>query len=616
VDIQPRTTGEILDDAVRLAVADSPSLLAFSFLFQAPAFLVLLLLWARPAPEGMAQLWLPALAALLIPLTGLASGAAQALFHRRAEGQPVSLRICLLAALRHGLEHAAGRALVLVAIVLGLVLMVMPGLAVWSACTSLHALIAAGKGRTGEVLRELGREARFDPGKAATVTFTRLPLLLVAIVNLHVLIAAGLWIAGNFGGFDTALLELQLSLANPLYRTALILLAWLLLTPAFEAASFLLHLDVRTRQEGLDLFYRVRRVFPTARALAVLLTLAVSFLAARPALAADPGAAVKAARQGVQTIRTEVKDAPEPFPGGQPWQDRLRGLAGRLERAIPRGERRLRWMAEAVDGFDRLGGRNEALRVLDGMDRRLALLEDSLSRHPQDAQGRPLSAADVKSRLRRTPAPSETQEKQPTEQTEKKREKVRRDDADPQRPGPHGGPRTAPAPAAGGGSAGGGGFIWIILGGIAVAVLVTFVVLWVTSRRSQPPRKAPAVAAGKAPPAPEPEPQPHEQPVAVLWQQADALARQGQFLEALRALYRAVLSLLHRQQLLRFEPTRTNGEYVEQVRRSPQASPGLADSFRELTDVFETKWYGERSCDGADYRHAQALAEQVRDDRR
>ncbi len=70
----------------------------------------------------------------------------------------------------------------------------------------------------------------------------------------------------NLGGFDTALLGVELTfLANPVYTTALFLLSWLLLTPFFEAGNFLLHTDIRTRQEGLDLQYRVQRVFASLR---------------------------------------------------------------------------------------------------------------------------------------------------------------------------------------------------------------------------------------------------------------------------------------------------------------------------------------------------------------
>jgi hypothetical protein len=266
VEIRPRTTGEILDDAWRLALADASLLLLFGALFLVPAFTVLLLLLAQPVPSGFAQCGLPALAALVLPLTGLASGACQELFRRRAADEPVSARDCLAAALRHGLEHASARAALLCAVLFGLLLLLMPGLALWTSSTSLHALLAAGKGRSGGLLRELGREAAFAPAKATAVTLSRIPLLLFVALELHCLSKAVLWIVDNLGGFDMALLDAELAFwTNPVYTTALFLLSWLLLTPFFEAGNFLLHTDIRTRQEGLDLQYRVQRVFASLR---------------------------------------------------------------------------------------------------------------------------------------------------------------------------------------------------------------------------------------------------------------------------------------------------------------------------------------------------------------
>ncbi|HZY84429.1 MAG TPA: hypothetical protein VFE78_06340, partial [Gemmataceae bacterium] len=111
VEIRPRTTGELLDDAWRLALADYPWLGLLSGLFLVPFFCVVVLLLSRPAPENWAvRLLLPALAALLLVLTGLGSGACQELFRLRAEGKPVGPAPCLRGALRRGLEHGAARA--------------------------------------------------------------------------------------------------------------------------------------------------------------------------------------------------------------------------------------------------------------------------------------------------------------------------------------------------------------------------------------------------------------------------------------------------------------------------------------------------------------------------
>jgi hypothetical protein len=78
IDLRPRSAGEVLDDAWRLALAEAPLLLALSGLFAVPAAVALLLLLTRPAPESpLDRAILPALVALLIPLTGVGSAACQ-----------------------------------------------------------------------------------------------------------------------------------------------------------------------------------------------------------------------------------------------------------------------------------------------------------------------------------------------------------------------------------------------------------------------------------------------------------------------------------------------------------------------------------------------------------
>jgi hypothetical protein len=73
----------------------------------------------------------------------------------------------------------------------------------------------------------------------------------------------------------------------------------------------------------------------------------------------------------------------------------------------------------------------------------------------------------------------------------------------------------------------------------------------------------------------------------------------------------AVLALLHRQKFIRFETTRTNGEYVRQVRLSEIAPPEMHEPFHALTNLFEAKWYGERACESADYRACHQLAKEI-----
>src|SRR5437899_1238059 len=101
--VRTRSTGEILDDAWRLALADAPLLAGLSGLFNVPAAVVLLLLLCQPSITDHAW-FLPALAAALLPLTGIGSGACQEALRRRMSGTPPRLGPCLAAAFQRGWE--------------------------------------------------------------------------------------------------------------------------------------------------------------------------------------------------------------------------------------------------------------------------------------------------------------------------------------------------------------------------------------------------------------------------------------------------------------------------------------------------------------------------------
>jgi hypothetical protein len=647
VDIRPRTLGEILDDAWRLALADAPLLLLLNTLFLVPAFVVLLLLLAQPVDSGMMRFVLPGLAAVLLPFMGLASGACQELLRRRSADEPVVVRDCLKGALRRGLEHAAARAVLLCGILpgpllfmlsflpdmspivrflgflFGLFLTFLLSFPLWATCFSLHALLCRGAGRTGTLLSELRRDATAAPGKAAALVLSRLPLLCFLALQLHLLAKAFLWAADNLGGFDTTLIDLQLTLfVNPVYTLALFLFSWLLLAPFFECGNFLLHTDIRTRQEGLDLQYQVQRVFagrsaePRVSAIGSVRTLMLAVLAflAGPTMARAEDAQLKtirAVRQDIETIRSEVQKA-DPYPGGQRWQGRLRGLQEKLEQGGRGDGRRFRWFEQAITDFqDRK--KEDALRTLDDLQRRLSLLEDSLTAPHAglEESGQKPSPEDIKSLLRGSEG-RKGERNQRRQRVEEDRPEARREEdrgKTPDEEGPHaGGGRgtSVSVPAASGGGFSSLG--WILLGGMALAVVVLGVILYLASPRSPRAPKPHAVTGTENNAAEDDARQVLEESPAALWRQADSLAGDGRFRDAVRALYLAVLALLHQKQFIRFEPTRTNGEYVRQVRLSEQAPPELHEPFEQLTRRFETAWYGDRPCDSIDYQSCRDLA--------
>jgi hypothetical protein len=594
IHLRPRSAGEVLDDAWRLALAEAPLLLALSGLFAVPAAAALLLLLTQPAPASpLGHYALPALTALLLPLTGLGSGACQELFRRRAAGERVTLGACLRAALRRAPQHAAGRALTLLGVGLGMLAMVLPGLTLWVSLGTLHPVLATGDGRFFAALRDSARDAQREPARSGAVVLSRLPLLLLAVVNLFLLARAALWVAGSPAGLDVALLGLILSPFNPAFVVPLVAVAWLALTPYFEASSFLLHLDNRVRHDGLDLAYRVRSLFPV-RSTALLLIL-VGMTGAARAAGPEPQTTVREVRDGVIALRDEVK-AVDPYPADGRYQKPLDALGSRLKAVAPDTAR---WFDRSSQGFGQLD-RDGALAALDDLDQKLALLLESLERPDGDRAGPPRSRSQARELLPDSEGGKKPAPPKPPDEPDKGEEW----------PAQHagGGGGGALAPEVGG--SGFGPLAWAVLGGLALAVLAGAVVLYLRQRGSDEPAPAPTTEALPSPH--EPALKPDEQSPADLWRRAEALARDGDFLGAVRHLYMAVLTQLHRADLIRYERTRTNGEYLRQL-RGEEVAAAVVEPFRRLTRLFEQKWYGDRACAADDYERCRDLAAEVRD---
>jgi hypothetical protein len=622
--IRPRGTGELLDDAWRLAIADYGRLLLLSGLFLLPAATCLLLLLVRPRPQTFLEAaWLPALTATLLALTGLGSGACQELFRRRAEGEAVGVWGCLWAALRRGDGHVTARALVLAGTLFLSPCLLLPGLAIWAGGSTLHAVLAEGSGRLFDALRTVGRDLPRQSGKAAAVTFVRIPLILLGVLNLFLLGLIGLYLAGELGGLDTALLSAVLFLDDPVYLAGLAVVAWVLLAPYAEAANYLLHVDTRARYEGLDLWYRVRRLFPVRPAsrkpepgdppargareqaalpLALLLALGGLFGVGQWATAAEQVDVVRQVRAGVEAVRGEAAAA-DPYPGGQRWAPRLLGLARELDPEGTASKGTSRWFFRAVDDFAGQREQKAGVAILTELERRLRLLEESLA-----PGGKRLDREEIKRLLPDRPDLADGADPK-KDKEEKKREPVRRQDDDvdvPGRVGPQGPGIVGPV----GGGVGLGPLPWLLLVGalVAVVVLAGFLI-W---QNWEPRQKKPPAQKGQTPEEKDPLAHPDLQKPQVLWRQAEEFARRGDHLNAVRALYLASLAMLHRAELIQYEPIRTNGEYQQQVRLKPEAPEALHDVFRRLTDLFELKWYGERACAAGDYEVCRGLAEEIR----
>jgi hypothetical protein len=77
-------------------------------------------------------------------------------------------------------------------------------------------------------------------------------------------------------------------------------------------------------------------------------------------------------------------------------------------------------------------------------------------------------------------------------------------------------------------------------------------------------------------------------------QEADRLTAQGNYREALRCRYRALVADLADRRLIDQVPGRTSGDYERAVRA---LVPEVAEQFSSLTRLFERCWYGQEPSD-------------------
>jgi hypothetical protein len=622
VEARPRSTAEILDDAWRLYLADLPLLLALSALFFLPAAACLVALLCEPADAVWWPSWLlPLLAALLLPLTGLASGACQEAYHSWAESYPVRFGDCLQAAWPRALHHAASQALALLLPVVVLVCLVSPVVPTALRVTAVgiglifcvpvamfgisrQANLTGGQKRFWRAVRHSLRATTHHPGRAFLIVILRGILLVFAVLNLHLFLNFALWAAESLGGFDVAFVGVLCSLGNPAYLLTLTLTALWLLLPWNEAVNYLFYVDARTRYSGFDLWQRIEELFPLkkqTKAGAVLL--ALGLLVPAGAAAEEPLQAVRAARQELAAVRKEVQAA-KPYPGGQRWVGRLNATGKRLDQSNPKPGG-YRWFHEATANFAGLG-QARAVEVLDGLDARLALIEDSWTR-PRPANEP--SKDHIKGLVPPDKDGSDNKQRQKVpEEEDKKPKEPPPDDANANQGGGIGGGAPGGPGVVGPASLGGVAYpLLLILIGLAAAALLVGIALaiikWYAERKKAVVRQQGQLTNQPADHLEDPD----KQNPAELWRQADDLARAGNLLAAVRTLYLAVLALLHQGGFIRYERTRTNGEYVDQLR--PRAQ--LQRPFLSLTGLFEVKWYGERACAPEDYRACRELAGEI-----
>jgi hypothetical protein len=131
-------------------------------------------------------------------------------------------------------------------------------------------------------------------------------------------------------------------------------------------------------------------------------------------------------------------------------------------------------------------------------------------------------------------------------------------------------------------------YVW--LGLLAAAVLIAAVLLY---RRRRAPEPSEAVAATPVALDPMADAAAAAAAAPEEWlARADELLRAGDSRYAVRALYLASLSLLVHRELLQPERSKSNHDYLIELRRRARERPQLGDLFAACSDAFERVWYG------------------------
>ena len=94
-----------------------------------------------------------------------------------------------------------------------------------------------------------------------------------------------------------------------------------------------------------------------------------------------------------------------------------------------------------------------------------------------------------------------------------------------------------------------------------------------------------------------------------LMKEAQKLAQAGDYRGAFRCAYLASISHLDEAKALRFERSRTNWEYLRELKSSGHDAPYA--TLRPLTMDFDRKFYGGEACTLGDYERAARAYEQV-----
>lgn len=608
LELRPRGAVAILDAALRLC---SRSTGVWALTLPGGALVTAALLHLADAAVRRQSLALPA---LWMTLAWLARGVLQgATCHYLQElllehKEPTALS-SLRAALGRLPSLFSTTAFLLVFNTLSLVFTL--GIAFFVMSSHIVGYAVTMRGR-GSPLRLYGLCSRMLGPARSSATGVRVMLLIQGLlfVNLHTGLNVLFWLGRNLLGIDLTFAERFASIDNPSWLLFLVALTFTLFEPIKAATSTLLLVDGRVRQEGLDLLASVRQLpapkgSSSARSAAlVFLCVLLGGTAAR-AQAETPEAVVPRSelRQRLEAVNTLCQAEDEEETESLEDLDSLsQAEAIKLQRLL----RRVEQLAHEDEDCEQA---REKLHQGLTLARQTAELEQA----PPDARAASAKAQDILSRPEFAQAPP------PLE----KSEAVKEDSAPPEEsgwwkdfkawlkkmlkklfePDPNREPsrRTSFSPSTGMSGANLIMFLGILLTvGVLAAVLIR-----AFGRREQEESAQLEVSTLDAKALADNALSALSRPPEGWAHLADELAAQGAYREAVRSLYLALLSRLHREGAILYDSTLSNWDYLRNFKGRRDWLP----PFRELTRRFDFAWYGNLPVGVQGYQDFRALTQ-------
>ncbi|MFB1482019.1 DUF4129 domain-containing protein [Corallococcus sp. RDP092CA] len=609
LELRPRGPVALMDAALRLCARDAG---VWALTLPGGAAVVAALLHLLDAVEHGRSPTLPALYVTLAWfLRGVGQGAAchyvqEVLLGAKAEPSVrQSLRAALsrLPALFIAVAYLACFNVLTLTFTLGISLFLLSAQGVGYAVTM--------QGR-GSPLKLYGLGARLLGPSRGTATAVRwlMSVQVLVFLNLHVGLNFLLYLGRQLVGIDLTFAERFASLDNPPWLVFLAATTFALFEPLRAATATLLLVDGRVRQEGLDLLAAVQQLPERSRqrgplaakgvAAAGLLLAGLLLAAPAPVQAAPEGATAPVDRQAVRARLVKVATAcelPEQVEGPA-----LRDLDALDARETVKLERFVRHLERLA--YDDEDCETAAVTLEDGLAQVTATAEAQARADARAATDRARSIlARPEFQERPEKAPDAPQEEVPPPEPGWWRRFIDRlgewlrDFFKRHEPRPRS--RETALPVSGGAAA---NAVVVVLVALTLAVLGVVLVSILRRKReaSGPALEVRTVDAAALAGSPD-----HalSRPPEGWAHLADALAAKGEYREAVRNLYLALLSRLHRDGAIHYDETLSNWDYLRAFRGRPE----VRAPFRELTRRFDFAWYGNVPVGADGYSEFRAL---------